>query len=136
VTVIESLPSRQTAIDPVTLRHEGRVARLTLDRAGRGNAITSEMLRALVEACEEIRAHDIDVVILSASGPTFSVGFDLDEIISGRAADGAHTGARAIGANSSGATGHLIGISDTWTTSRPPSNAASASRSAVAPARV
>ena len=82
--------------DHVTLRHDGRVARLTLDRTDRGNAITSEMLWAIVEACDDVTAHETDVLILAASGPTFSVGFDLDEINSGRTADGAHAGARAV----------------------------------------
>ena len=45
-----------------------------------------------------------------------------------------HASARKV--NSSGATGHLIGISVMWTTSRPWSNFDSASASASAPSRV
>ena len=82
--------------DRVSLEVEGRLARLTLDRAERGNAITSAMLEAIVTACEAIPTRDIDVVVLAASGPTFSVGFDLDEIETGRTSDGAYAGARAI----------------------------------------
>jgi enoyl-CoA hydratase/carnithine racemase len=88
--------SRRMATDLVTLDLAGRLARLTLDRAERGNAITSDMLLTIVEACEEIAAVDIDVVVLAGSGPTFSVGFDLDEIESGGTSDGAHAGARAV----------------------------------------
>lgn len=75
---------------------EGRLAQLRLNRPSRGNAITSAMLDAIVAACAEIERSDVDVVVLSASGPTFSVGFDLDEIESGQTADGAHSGARAV----------------------------------------
>jgi enoyl-CoA hydratase/carnithine racemase len=84
------------ATDRVTLQYDGRLARLTLARAERGNAITSDMLWAIVDACDEVETHDIDVVIIASSGPTFSVGFDLDEIDAGLTPDGAHAGARAV----------------------------------------
>ena len=44
--------------------------------------------------------------------------------------------ASARNVNSSGATGHLIGISQIWTTSLPPSQVLSFSPSAVVPSKV
>lgn len=81
----------------VTSRIDGRVARLTLDRPARGNAITSRMLRGIVALCGEIEAADVDVVVLEATGSTFSVGFDLDELAAG-GTEGARAGADAIAA--------------------------------------
>jgi enoyl-CoA hydratase/carnithine racemase len=84
------------ATDRITLQVRGRLGRLTIDRAERGNAITSDMLWAIVDACAEVAASDVDVVVLASSGPTFSVGFDLDEIEAGLTSDGAEAGARAV----------------------------------------
>lgn len=80
----------------IALSMDGRVARLRLDRPARGNAITSEMLDAIVAACSEIERSGVDIVVFSGSGSTFSVGFDLNEINAGQTADGAYAGARAV----------------------------------------
>lgn len=83
-------------IDHIAFSMDGRVARIRLDRPDRGNAITSAMLDVIVEGCAEIERSGVDVVVLSGSGSTFSVGFDLDEIKAGQTADGAYSGARAV----------------------------------------
>ena len=80
----------------VVLSFDGRLARLTLRRPERRNALTSEMLRTIARACEEIEEVGVDVVLLAGEGPSFSVGFDLDEIAAGETSDGAHAGARAV----------------------------------------
>jgi enoyl-CoA hydratase/carnithine racemase len=54
------------------------------------------MLDDVVAACREISESDADVVVFSAEGPSFSVGFDLDEIAAGNTPDGAYAGSRAI----------------------------------------
>jgi enoyl-CoA hydratase len=61
-----------------------RVARLTLDRPQRGNAITPGLVRELVECVERA---DLDptvhVLLLSGAGPGFCGGYDLVESAEG-----------------------------------------------------
>jgi enoyl-CoA hydratase/carnithine racemase len=83
-------------MEHVLLSVDGRLARMRLRRPERRNALTSEMLRAIGTACEEIERVGSDVVVLSGEGPSFSVGFDLDEIAAGETSDGAYAGARAV----------------------------------------
>jgi enoyl-CoA hydratase len=57
---------------------DGRVARITLDRPGRGNGLTPTLIRALADAVEKA---DLDpavhVLLLSGSGTGFCGGYDL-----------------------------------------------------------
>jgi len=78
----------------LTLDH--RVAHLVLDRPDRRNAITPAMLEEIVAACAAIEASDADVVVLGASGPDFSVGFDLALFEDEAAIEAAHLGAAAV----------------------------------------
>ena len=68
----------------LTVRREGAVAVVELDRAEKRNALTREMLRTLVE---EFRAADADpsvnVIVLAGAGPDFCAGFDLAALPSG-----------------------------------------------------
>lgn len=67
-----------------------RVARITLDRPERGNAITPQMLRELVAAVERA---DLDpavhVLLLAGEGPGFCGGYDLVESAEGMGASAA-----------------------------------------------
>lgn len=76
----------------------GRVATIRLRRPEKHNAITSEMLESITAACAEIDLSPVDIVILGGDGPSFSVGFDLDEIVAGTTARGAAAGSEAIAA--------------------------------------
>lgn len=76
----------------------GRLATIQLQRPDRHNAITSEMLRSIATACADIEMSGADVVVLQAEGPSFSVGFDLDEIAAGNIPEGAHSGSEAVAA--------------------------------------
>ena len=64
-----------------------RVARITLDRPERGNGITPELLRELVECVERA---DLDpavhVLLLAGEGPGFCGGYDLVESAEGMGA--------------------------------------------------
>jgi enoyl-CoA hydratase len=65
-----------------TLRYEvsGRVARITLDRPERANAITLAMPRELAECVEEANLDPaVSVIALSGSGKGFCGGYDLVE---------------------------------------------------------
>ena len=60
----------------------GGVVRLTLNRPEKRNALSHEMLGRLDHALDGV-ANDPDarVVILAASGPVFSAGHDLGEMV-------------------------------------------------------
>jgi enoyl-CoA hydratase len=59
---------------------DGRIARITLDRPGRGNGITLAMPRELAECVEEANLDpSVHVIALSGAGPGFCGGYDLVE---------------------------------------------------------
>lgn len=61
----------------LTLATDGPVATLTLDRADRYNAITVELMEALINAATELsHQDDVRAIILNARGKHFSVGAD------------------------------------------------------------
>jgi enoyl-CoA hydratase len=76
--------------EPMAVRYEAadRVARITLDRPGRGNGITLGLVRELAECVERA---DLDpgvhVLLLSGEGPGFCAGYDLVESAEGRGAE-------------------------------------------------
>jgi enoyl-CoA hydratase/carnithine racemase len=64
------------------LKHvrEGGVARLTLARPDKRNALSSDLLRALLDAVLDANADAaIGAILLDAEGPAFSAGMDLEE---------------------------------------------------------
>ena len=62
------------------LIHEGRLARLTLNRPERRNAFSAELMREMIAAAAELAARrDLDAVIVSGSGGVFSAGADLKD---------------------------------------------------------
>src|SRR5579859_6666451 len=67
---------------------DGRVARLTLNRPERGNAITRTMITELASGVERA---DLDpavhVIVLSGAGSGFCAGYDLIESAEGAGAD-------------------------------------------------
>ena len=65
-----------------TIRYEtqGRVARITLDRPDRLNAITPDMPREIHAAVDEANADDsIHVIVLQGAGRAFCAGYDLKD---------------------------------------------------------
>jgi enoyl-CoA hydratase len=78
----------------------GRIARLTLDRPGRGNGITRQLVQEL-EQCIERADLDpgVHVLVLAGEGPGFCGGYDLVESAEGLgAADGGAAAEHAAGA--------------------------------------
>lgn len=64
----------------VLVERVGRVARLTLNNAGKRNAMTYAMVNALIEALREVNADpEVRVAVLAAAGDHFSAGGDLKE---------------------------------------------------------
>lgn len=59
----------------------GEISRITLDQPQKRNALSLEMMRALLDAFEQVERDPMArVVILSANGPTFCAGHDLREL--------------------------------------------------------
>ena len=66
--------------EPVLLRREGPVARVTLNRPAARNALNLPMCAALRAAFEALDADaEVRVVLLDAAGPVFCAGADLKE---------------------------------------------------------
>lgn len=69
--------------DPLVLLDvEGKIAWVTLNNPPKRNALSLEMMTALIEALEIAGAtQGVRVVVLRASGPVFSAGHDLRELV-------------------------------------------------------
>jgi enoyl-CoA hydratase/carnithine racemase len=75
---------------PATLRVDvdGPVARLTLARPERRNALSPAALRELAEAARALDARpEVRVVLVSGEGAAFCAGFDLDAFAAGEGGD-------------------------------------------------
>jgi enoyl-CoA hydratase/carnithine racemase len=70
-----------TSYGDVTVRTDGHVAEIVLDRAQAHNALSTAMAASLAQACRDVGdARDVRAVVLSASGEkAFCVGADLKE---------------------------------------------------------
>jgi enoyl-CoA hydratase/carnithine racemase len=61
----------------IRLTIEGRVARLTLDRPAKLNALDPEMLGELLDALARVRRSGASVLVLTGNGRAFCAGVDL-----------------------------------------------------------
>ena len=69
-------------IDPVRLELGTPIVRLVLDRVERRNALSLEVMQALIAALDTIAGDPtVRVVVLEGNGPAFSAGHDLAELI-------------------------------------------------------
>ncbi len=63
----------------VTYTRENRIARITLNRPDKRNALNSQVVQALQAAFEQAAAEtQVKVVVLQANGPVFCAGADLE----------------------------------------------------------
>ena len=71
----------ETSYGDITVRRDGHVAEVVLDRPQAHNALSTAMARALAEACADVAAdRAVRAVVLSAAGEkAFCVGADLKE---------------------------------------------------------
>lgn len=77
------------ALETLTYGRDGRIARITLDRPGRGNGITLEMPRELAACVERANLDpEVHVIALAGNGSGFCGGYDLVASAEGRG-DGA-----------------------------------------------
>jgi enoyl-CoA hydratase/carnithine racemase len=61
----------------IELAIEGRIARLTLDRPEKLNALSPEMLEELLDALGRVRRSDASALVLTGQGRAFCAGVDL-----------------------------------------------------------
>jgi enoyl-CoA hydratase/carnithine racemase len=69
----------------LSVHADGPVTRLVLDRPERRNALSLELMRDLLAALGKL-GDDCEAVVVEATGPVFSAGHDLSEMV-GRDAD-------------------------------------------------
>ncbi len=64
----------------ITYEADGHVARLTIRRAEKHNALTAELMEQLLDHLDRASADDdVKVSVLAADGPTFCAGFDISD---------------------------------------------------------
>lgn len=69
---------RSTAADGLIVKRDGPVLRLTLDRPGKRNALTDDMVAGLAEAIEAAgNDESARAILLTATGEHFCSGFDI-----------------------------------------------------------
>ena len=74
--------SRLAADAPVLVRADGPVARLTLNRPEKRNALGLELMEELIARLHRLSEDpDVRVIVVDAVGPAFSGGHDLMEMI-------------------------------------------------------
>src|ERR1700686_1209662 len=64
----------------ILVAEEDGVRRFTLNRPGRGKAMTPEMQGELIAAMEEAAASDCRVVVFAGAGEAFCAGLDLSAL--------------------------------------------------------
>ncbi|MEQ8602914.1 MAG: enoyl-CoA hydratase/isomerase family protein [Marivibrio sp.] len=68
------------AYETVTLEREGALGLLTLNRPGRLNALSKQMLEEIEAACAAVEADEaIRALVVAGAGEAFSAGFDLQD---------------------------------------------------------
>ncbi|HYZ75976.1 MAG TPA: enoyl-CoA hydratase [Gaiellaceae bacterium] len=66
----------------IVLSREGEVARITLNRPEKRNALSLELMEELIAALEALRADaEMRAVVVAGAGPVFSAGHDLGEMV-------------------------------------------------------
>jgi enoyl-CoA hydratase/carnithine racemase len=66
----------------ILVAREGEVARITLNRPEKRNALSLELMEELIAALEALRADAaVRAVVIEGAGPVFSAGHDLGEMV-------------------------------------------------------
>src|SRR5579863_5592507 len=77
---------------PITVRVEGEIAYIALNRPEKRNAINQAMLRAIPEAIDEVDRSEVRAVIIYGEGQAFSAGIDFTSLANDSGAQGGHGG--------------------------------------------
>ncbi len=71
-----------TTFESLLVSSGGTVARITLNRPERRNALSLEVIRELIAALQEVSARpDTRTIVIEGAGPAFSAGHDLSEMV-------------------------------------------------------
>lgn len=74
--------------DTISYELENGIAKVTLNRPDKMNALSLDLFNALIEAGEAIKADkSVRVVVLSGAGKAFCAGLDMELMMAGGAAD-------------------------------------------------
>ena len=71
----------ETSFEHLLLGLEGPVARLTLNRPEKRNALSLALMTEAIEALDAVAESEARVVVLEGAGPAFSAGHDLGEMV-------------------------------------------------------
>jgi len=72
----------EAALQTVVVAREGVIARITLNRPDRRNALSLELMEELIGALDRIGADpDVRAVVIEGAGVAFSAGHDLSEMV-------------------------------------------------------
>lgn len=69
--------SGSRSFEQIEFATDGRVARLTLNRPGKLNALTPQMLDELLAALDEVARSDASALVITGNGSAFCAGVDL-----------------------------------------------------------
>lgn len=70
------------------INREGRVLRLTLNRAEKRNALNVDLCTQIADAFENAQSDNaVGAILIDAKGPVFCAGMDLDEVLDPQAAE-------------------------------------------------
>src|SRR6185437_1826423 len=85
------------------ISRQSRILQITLNRPEKRNALNAEICQGIVDAIEDVqRDKNIACVMISANGPVFCAGMDLDEAVTANQPElsGLHESLFTIGARS------------------------------------
>jgi enoyl-CoA hydratase/carnithine racemase len=71
----------KVSFEPAARGRTGTVATVTLDHAGRRNALSYDVMIELTDTLREVAASDALAVVLAADGPVFSAGHDFSDMV-------------------------------------------------------
>jgi enoyl-CoA hydratase/carnithine racemase len=72
------------AYESIQVTRDGEITTITMNRPDKRNALSSEMMRELLDAFKGAgQDRETRAVILAANGPAFSAGHDLSEMVDG-----------------------------------------------------
>src|SRR6187549_2316720 len=70
---------------PLAVSRDGHVARLTIDRPQKRNAMTAAMWAGLPRVLAGLADDaDVRVLVVTGTGPSFCAGADISDLLSGR----------------------------------------------------
>lgn len=77
----QQLPLEDQSFEQLAVQAEGRIARITLNRPAKRNALSRQLSNELVAAIELVRrSEEVRILVIDGAGGTFSAGDDITEM--------------------------------------------------------